>query len=64
MEEPPDLVLKQKQCWDPMLRWLEDRYNVVMHPTTGIAPPIVPDETRQVFKQHLESYNDWALVGE
>ena len=39
------------------------RYYVDMVPTTGIATPFVPEETRNIFAGHLESHNDWALLG-
>jgi hypothetical protein len=40
------------------------RYDVLVEPTTGLGVPHVPEETIQTFRQHLNSYNDWALVGE
>ena len=39
------------------------RYNVQIEPTTGIGVPHIPDQTSDVFRQYLRSYNDWALVG-
>ena len=39
------------------------RYGVEIEATTGISIPHIPSETLAVFRQHLESFNDWALVG-
>ena len=42
---------------------LGSRYGVEIEATTGIGVPHIPPETLAVFRQHLDSFNDWALVG-
>ena len=32
--------------------------------TTGLGIPHIPEETKNVFRQHLLSYNNWALTGQ
>ncbi|XP_078414657.1 ATP synthase mitochondrial F1 complex assembly factor 2 [Cetorhinus maximus] len=63
VEEPPGLVELQRNEWDPVIKWIENRYNVVIGTSTSILGPNIPKESKQVFEQHFSSYNSWALVG-
>ncbi|XP_067912058.1 ATP synthase mitochondrial F1 complex assembly factor 2 [Heterodontus francisci] len=63
VEEPPGLVELQRNEWDPVIKWIENRYNVVIDSSTNILGPNIPKESKQTFEQHLSSYNSWALVG-
>ncbi|XP_036401335.1 ATP synthase mitochondrial F1 complex assembly factor 2 [Megalops cyprinoides] len=63
VEEPPGLVELQKNEWDPVLHWIEKRYNVVIGSSDSIMGPQIPEETKDTFRQHLGSYNFWALTG-
>ncbi|XP_073504580.1 ATP synthase mitochondrial F1 complex assembly factor 2 [Phyllobates terribilis] len=63
VEEPPALVELQTNEWDPVLKWAENSYNVVIGSSTSIMGPVIPDETREVLHRHLASYNSWSLIG-
>ncbi|KAG8542377.1 hypothetical protein GDO81_029909, partial [Engystomops pustulosus] len=63
VEEPPGLVELQTNEWDPVLKWAENRYDVVIGSSTSIMGPDIPDKTRDVFHRHLASYNSWSLLG-
>ncbi|XP_023664995.1 ATP synthase mitochondrial F1 complex assembly factor 2 isoform X1 [Paramormyrops kingsleyae] len=63
VEEPPGLVELQKNEWDPVLDWIEKRYNVLIGSSSNIMGPQIPKETKDTFHQHLRSYNFWALTG-
>ncbi|XP_066432769.1 ATP synthase mitochondrial F1 complex assembly factor 2 [Eleutherodactylus coqui] len=63
VEEPPGLVELQTNEWDPVLKWAEGRYDVVIGSSTSIMGPVIPDETKEVFLRHLASYNSWSLLG-
>lgn len=63
VEEPSALVELQKNEWDPVLDWIEKRYNVVIGSSCNIMGPQIPEETKDTFRQHLGSYNFWALTG-
>uniref|UniRef100_A0A4W5LW46 ATP synthase mitochondrial F1 complex assembly factor 2 n=1 Tax=Hucho hucho TaxID=62062 RepID=A0A4W5LW46_9TELE len=63
VEEPPSLVELQYNEWDPVLNWIEDRYNVVIGSSTSILGPEIPQATMDTFRQHLGSYNFWSLTG-
>ncbi|XP_065098898.1 ATP synthase mitochondrial F1 complex assembly factor 2 [Paramisgurnus dabryanus] len=63
VEEPPALVELQKNEWDPVLNWIEQRYNVVIGSSSNIMGPQIPQETKEIFHQHLNSYSFWSLTG-
>ncbi|KAG9334776.1 hypothetical protein JZ751_006525 [Albula glossodonta] len=62
VEEPAGLVELQKNEWDPVLDWVERRYNVVIGSSSSIMGPQIPEETKDTFRQHLGSYNFWSLT--
>nr|XP_020634642.1 ATP synthase mitochondrial F1 complex assembly factor 2 [Pogona vitticeps] len=63
VEEPPALEELQRNEWDPVIKWAEDRYEVVIGSSTSIMGPNIPQRTKDVFVSHLASYNSWALQG-
>ncbi|XP_069784383.1 ATP synthase mitochondrial F1 complex assembly factor 2 isoform X1 [Narcine bancroftii] len=63
MEDPPGLVELQKNEWDPVVEWIENRYNVIIGSSTNILGPNIPKESKETIKHHLSSYNFWALIG-
>ncbi|XP_061562214.1 ATP synthase mitochondrial F1 complex assembly factor 2 isoform X1 [Phycodurus eques] len=63
VEEPDGLVDLQKNEWDPVLHWIENRYNVTIGSSSSIMGPDIPQATKDTFCQHLKSYNFWSLTG-
>ncbi|KAJ6655952.1 hypothetical protein lerEdw1_004537 [Lerista edwardsae] len=63
VEEPPALVELQKNEWDPVVEWAEQRFDVVIGSSTSIMGPSIPQSTKDTFVSHLASYNTWALQG-
>ncbi|MBN3303923.1 ATPF2 factor, partial [Amia calva] len=63
VEEPQRLVELQRNEWDPVLDWIEKRYNVEIGSSSSLLGPNIPQETKDTFRQHLASYNFWALTG-
>ncbi|XP_077482790.1 ATP synthase mitochondrial F1 complex assembly factor 2 [Stigmatopora argus] len=63
VEEPYGLVDLQKNEWDPVLQWIENRYNVTIGSSSSIMGPDIPQATKDTFGQHLKSYNFWSLTG-
>lgn len=63
VDEPYGLVELQKNEWDPVLRWIENRYDVTIGSSSSILGPEIPEGTRDTFRQHLKSYNFWSLTG-
>lgn len=63
VEEPPGLVELQTNEWDPVMNWIEQRYNVVIGSSSSIMGPQIPEETKETFQQQLKSFNFWSLTG-
>lgn len=63
VDEPHGLVDLQQNEWDPVLHWIENRYNVTIGSSSSIMGPEIPEATKDTFRQHLKSYNFWSLTG-
>uniref|UniRef100_UPI0037E904FC ATP synthase mitochondrial F1 complex assembly factor 2 n=1 Tax=Semicossyphus pulcher TaxID=241346 RepID=UPI0037E904FC len=63
VEDPHGLVELQKNEWDPVLHWIENRYDVTIGSSSSILGPDIPESTKDTFRQHLNSYNFWSLTG-
>ncbi|KAJ0044254.1 hypothetical protein NL108_003950, partial [Boleophthalmus pectinirostris] len=63
VEEPYGLVDLQINEWDPVLHWIENRYNVTIGSSPSILGPEIPEATKDTFRQQLKSYNFWSLTG-
>ncbi|XP_063337578.1 ATP synthase mitochondrial F1 complex assembly factor 2 [Pelmatolapia mariae] len=63
VDEPHGLVELQKNEWDPVLQWIEKRYNVTIGSSASILGPEIPEATKDTLRQHLKSYNFWSLTG-
>uniref|UniRef100_A0A8C6WSQ4 ATP synthase mitochondrial F1 complex assembly factor 2 n=1 Tax=Neogobius melanostomus TaxID=47308 RepID=A0A8C6WSQ4_9GOBI len=63
VEEPYGLVDLQMNEWEPVLQWIESRYNVTIGSSSSILGPEIPEATKDTFRQHLKSYNYWSLTG-
>lgn len=63
VDEPPGLVELMKNEWDPVLHWIENRYDVVIGSSSSILGPEIPESTKDTLRQHLKSYNFWSLTG-
>lgn len=63
VDEPHGLVDLQMNEWDPVLHWIENRYNVTIGSSSNILGPEIPEATVDTFKQHLKSYNMWSMTG-
>ncbi|XP_067118960.1 ATP synthase mitochondrial F1 complex assembly factor 2 isoform X2 [Centruroides vittatus] len=63
INEPIDLKKHQEENWDPVLQWFEERYKVKMNVSYDVGSEGISDETHNIIKKHLLSYNDWCLLG-
>lgn len=61
-EEPPALVARQTQLWDPLIDWLRRRYDVSLDVTSGIVAIPQPPATLQALTRVVEGYDDFALA--
>lgn len=61
-EDPPALVQRQAQAWDPLIDWLRRRYDVSLQVTAGIVAVKQPPATLAVLTRTIAAYPDFALA--
>jgi len=62
--EPGDpLAPRQEQLWEPIVRWAETRYDIVMARTAGIMPAAQPGEALDRLAAAVRARNDFELAG-
>ena len=64
LEEPLELAQFQTAEWDPMLEWINKKYETDITSSTSIVGPQIPSSTKDIIRNHLSTRSDWALVGE
>uniref|UniRef100_T1HZK6 Uncharacterized protein n=4 Tax=Rhodnius TaxID=13248 RepID=T1HZK6_RHOPR len=58
-----DVFTLQQREWDPVISWFCKKYDVDIGPTTDLTGPVVSNETRDIIRKHLLSYNIKAIHG-
>jgi len=53
----------QEREWKPVLRWFNKKYGVNLVPSHDISPAKVDPATAAKIRQHITSYNHWAVAG-
>jgi chaperone required for assembly of F1-ATPase len=59
--EPPALVERQAQAWDPLIDWLRRRYDVSLNVTTGIVAVAQPHATLEALARVVAGMDDFTL---
>ncbi len=62
-DEPPGLIKKQKEEWQPIIEWFCNRHQVEIEPSTSIAPPKFSPKTREAIRRHMLSYSLESVHG-
>ena len=60
--DPPELVARQADLWDPILTWAEHRYGVSFTRVTGIMHQPQPAETLTRLSQAVAGRSAWELA--
>ncbi|XP_045214684.2 ATP synthase mitochondrial F1 complex assembly factor 2-like [Mercenaria mercenaria] len=62
--EPEALYALQNKEWDPVIQWVENRYEIEVPVAESImsSPDLAPDTVHKLTR-HMQSQNDWALFG-
>lgn len=60
--EPPSLVEREAQAWDPLLAWLGRRYDVSLATTNGIVAVAQASATMEALTKVIGGHNDFALA--
>jgi len=61
-EEPPALVRRQAEAWQPLIAWAAERYDVALNVTTGIVSVEQPPHALATFRRVLEACDLFALT--
>lgn len=61
-EEPPELVRRQEETWQPLVAWAAERYDVALNVTRGIMAVEQPAHARATFRRVLEACDLFALT--
>lgn len=61
-EAPQELVLRQKQAWDPVLGWAEAEFGAKLKTTQGIMPIDQPEASLRKFSQAVHALTPFQLA--
>ena len=60
--EPPELVQKQADAWQPILDWLSTNVDVPLLVTTGIMHVVQDDDAMAVLNRTVAAFDDFQLT--
>jgi chaperone required for assembly of F1-ATPase len=60
--EPPSLVRRQEETWQPLIAWAAERYDIALNVTSGIVAVDQPAHTFATFRRVLEACDLFALT--
>jgi chaperone required for assembly of F1-ATPase len=60
--EPPSLVRRQEEMWQPLIAWAVERYDIALTVTTGIVAVEQPAHTLAIFRRVLDACDLFALT--
>ncbi|VDD83814.1 unnamed protein product [Mesocestoides corti] len=63
VESPEELLSEQNSEWDPVLDFIEKKYNFRPPVTSGFSLTPLSPGSRELISRHLLAYNRWGLVG-
>ena len=61
-EGPEELVRRQEECWQPLIAWVAERYDIALNVTTGIVAVEQPAHTLATFRRVLGASDLYALT--
>lgn len=61
-DEPPSLVRRQEELWQPLIAWAAERYDVALNVTAGIVAVEQPPHTLATFRRVLEASDLFTLT--
>lgn len=62
-EDPPELIARQAQNWDPLLDWARARLGLGFAVTGGIMPVNQPEATLAGLAAAVDAIDPWLLAG-
>jgi chaperone required for assembly of F1-ATPase len=62
-DQPPELVERQTNLWQPWLAWAERRYGAVLAVGQGVMPVAQPAASLSALRSAVEAYDVFHLAG-
>ncbi len=61
--EPPELVERQRDGWQPLVVWIADRHGIGLEIASGVVPVTQSPETLDTFRALVSTLDDFRLTG-
>lgn len=61
--QPPDLVARQREGWDPILNWVRQKFGASLLVADGITHQDQPPEALAALRQAVSGYDPFTLAG-
>jgi chaperone required for assembly of F1-ATPase len=61
-DSPRELVARQDACWQPLVDWLEQRFDARLTVTSGVMPVSQPEAAGRAVRAALAALDDDALT--
>jgi chaperone required for assembly of F1-ATPase len=62
-EKPAELVARQAEAWDPLVRWAGENLGAPLNVVTGVIAAPQPDEAREGLAAAADAFDDFMLTG-
>jgi chaperone required for assembly of F1-ATPase len=62
-DDPPALVLREEEAWQPWLDWADRQFGIALQSTSGIAPIAQSPACLEACTIHLGAMNEYQLAG-
>ena len=61
--DPPELVERQRDGWQPLVRWIAERHGIRLEIASGVVPVAQAPETHAAFHALVSALDDFRLGG-
>lgn len=61
--EPPELVERQAQSWQPLVGWVADEFGIRLEITSGVIPVAQPRSAIDGFRAAVSAFDNFPLTG-
>ena len=62
-QQPSGLMQAQQTHWQPILRWIKDRFGDCPEPCYGLHPAIISEHLQETLRDWLRQSNPYRLAG-
>jgi chaperone required for assembly of F1-ATPase len=62
VEQPSGLVARQRETWDPLLKWMEEQYSCRFEVTDTTLAIAQPPETLARIRAVVDEHDEWTLT--